>query len=197
MKKQNVKDLSKLALGGLLSGTFGFSVTAMEPAPASPGMAYVKLQNQYSEIHGCSGLNSCKGLGGCKVDAAKLAMLATKAGVPWDNAGSPHECSGLNECKGLGGCSVDEAKLAMLKAKLDANYSEIHDCSGLNTCKGLGGCKVTADQLKTMATSMGVPLEKAGTAHSCKGLNECKGLGGCSVDAEKLAKLKENLEQHQ
>jgi len=70
----------------------------------------------YTEIHDCAGKNTCKGLGGCKVDAAKLATLATAAGVDAAAAGEAHDCGGKNSCKGLGGCHVDATKLATLKA---------------------------------------------------------------------------------
>ena len=135
--KQN---LSKLALAGLFTGSLVASACGgSEPTPdtatteqsmekgdhACGGKDACKgakmatgaeASATYTEIHDCAGKNTCKGLGGCKVDAAKLATLATAAGVDAAAAGEAHDCGGKNSCKGLGGCHVDATKLATLKA---------------------------------------------------------------------------------
>jgi hypothetical protein len=129
-------DLAKLALTGLISGLSLVACDNQEPAAEQPAAeqpaaeqpavadAEPSADSQYTDIHGCAGLNTCKGLGGCKVSATLLTSLAEKAGVAAADAGEPHACKGLNACKGLGGCGVDEATFAQLKAAVDAAPAE-------------------------------------------------------------------------
>lgn len=122
-------DLAKLALTGLISGLSLAACDNQEPAAPEQavaeqpqmGMAAATADGQYTDVHGCAGLNTCKGLGGCKVSATMLTSLAEKVGVSAAEAGEPHACKGLNACKGLGGCGVDEATFAQLKAAVEAS----------------------------------------------------------------------------
>lgn len=109
--------IAKLAVTGLLAGSFATTVGCKDKTTSEPGMMG-DPNVDYGEGHACAGNNSCKGLGGCQVTADQLAKLAAAAGVDAANAGEPHSCAGLNACKGLGGCAVTEAKLNELKAKL-------------------------------------------------------------------------------
>ena len=79
-----------------------------------------QTNQQFFEVHSCSGKNICRGLGGCNVTDKQLIKQALKMGLdPKDRKriGVPHGCYGLNECKGLGGCKVTQKKFDMMKKR--------------------------------------------------------------------------------
>lgn len=109
---------SKLAVAGLVAGSYTGFLWAdhHEGDGHKHGESEAPAKaDEFSEVHGCAGMNVCKGLGGCKVTEEKLAKLAEKAGLELEKAGAAHDCAGLNECKGLGGCKVTEEKFVELK----------------------------------------------------------------------------------
>ena len=74
MEKNFKKEISQLALKGLLGGAIALPTGAVVMTVMSPSVAICAedAKATFAETHACSGMNVCRGLGGCKVTTGKM-----------------------------------------------------------------------------------------------------------------------------
>lgn len=143
----NKKDMKKLALLGLISGTIvcqnGFAADAAPKAAADAKAKSIEELNAqnvgyhlYTEDELLLELNDegAKLFKSLSPDGKKLALEVASA-----------RCNGTNSCKGLNGCQT-------------ANNS----CAGKGSCKGTGKCAIADKNLAVKLVHNKLAKERAG-----------------------------------